>query len=292
MFIFGEIRDKVMAQEMVNELTKQGIVCGQHFVASENVFQLYVEDRESFAKARGYYEMVMGIKRPMEIDPEWKKIQRTPLGFVSKILIALSLLIFVFWKFGDDDIYLFLMISNGPGGTLDLLLSGEFWRIITPILIHFNFMHILFNLLWLKDLGSIIEAEKGSGYFTILVILSGVLSNLSQYFVKGPMFGGMSGVVYALLGHIWMYKRFNQSAKYSLPQKDVYMMVGWYFLCLFGLMGPIANIAHGVGLSVGMFMGISFGVKSSKSVNALEIAKFSSLALLFSIGTVVIESFK
>jgi len=35
----------------------------------------------------------------------------------------------------------------------------------------------------------------------------------------------------------------------------VILMIGWFFLCLSGMMGPIANTAHAVGLVAGIVWG-------------------------------------
>ena len=85
-------------------------------------------------------------------------------------------------------------------------LNGEpFWRLITPIFLHFGIVHFIFNSLWLSMLGSRIERLSGSIHLILLVLISGLVSNLAQFWWSGAAnFGGMSGVVYALLGYIWI----------------------------------------------------------------------------------------
>ena len=132
---------------------------------------------------------------------------------------------------------------------------GQLWRLITPIFLHFHVLHILFNMLWLKDLGTLIEIRLGRNYLLALVAAIGVISNLGQYYLTGPSFGGMSGVVYGLLGYIWMKGKFDPGSGFFLHPTTVAMMLIW--LC-FGFTGAmsIANGAHSVGLASGMAWGI------------------------------------
>ena len=121
--------------------------------------------------------------------------------------------------------------------------------------LHFGILHIAFNMLWLRDLGSMIEARKTSWLLLVMILVLAGTSNVAQYMVSGPNFGGMSGVVYGLLGFIWMQGRFNPTSKLSLQPQTVTFMIAWFFLCLSGLMGPIGNTAHAVGLGVGVAWG-------------------------------------
>ena len=73
--------------------------------------------------------------------------------------------------------------------------------------------------------------------------------------MSGPAFGGMSGVVYGLLGYIWMQGKFDPASKLSLEPQTVIFMIVWFFLCLFSLVGNVANTVHGVGLVVGIIWG-------------------------------------
>jgi GlpG protein len=121
--------------------------------------------------------------------------------------------------------------------------------------LHFNILHLLFNMLWLRDLGSMIEARKGSWMFLLLVLVLAGTSNVGQYLLSGPMFGGMSGVVYGLLGYIWMQSKFNPASGLSLQPQTVTMMILWFVLCLTGMVGHIANTVHAVGLAGGIAWG-------------------------------------
>ena len=133
--------------------------------------------------------------------------------------------------------------------------QGEVWRLVTPIFIHFGILHILFNMLWLRDLGVSIEFRLGSLKFLLMVLAIAILSNTVQYFYRGPSFGGMSGVVFGLFGYIWMRSKFDPESGFFLHPNTVFLMIGWFFICMTGYVGSIANMAHGVGLGVGMILG-------------------------------------
>lgn len=129
---------------------------------------------------------------------------------------------------------------------------GQVWRLMTPILVHFHFLHIFFNLLWLRDLGGMIEGRLGSRFFLLQVLGLAVVSNVAQYVVGGPTFGGMSGVVYGLLGYVWIRGRLDPALGLFLHSYTVAMMIIWFLVCLAGLVGNVANTAHAAGLAMGM----------------------------------------
>ncbi|MGC4030683.1 MAG: rhomboid family intramembrane serine protease [Tepidisphaeraceae bacterium] len=141
---------------------------------------------------------------------------------------------------------------------------GEVWRLFTPALLHGGFLHVLFNMMWMVDLGRRIEPVKGGGRFLLLILASALLSNLAQalWTVAVPwgdhyrLFLGMSGVVSALFGYAWMCGKFRPYERIFVTQHETGYMIGWLVICSFGLVGPIANAAHWGGLVVGMLLGI------------------------------------
>jgi GlpG protein len=136
--------------------------------------------------------------------------------------------------------------------SLSEIRSGQVWRLVTPIFIHYGVLHLVFNMWWLWDLGRIIEGRLGSLFLGAMVLATALLSNLAEFYWSGPSFGGMSGVVYALFGYLWIRGLLDSGWGLRLNSQIVLIMLAWLGLCMTGMLGSIANAAHVVGLLAGM----------------------------------------
>lgn len=129
------------------------------------------------------------------------------------------------------------------------------WRFVTPAFLHFSLLHIVFNLLWWWQLGGVIEKQHGKQRLFILFIFSAIASNLAQYYLVGPYFGGLSGVVYALVGYTWLYGLLNKQSRVNMPNAMFLILIGWLVLgFLDWLPAHVANYAHLLGLVSGLIV--------------------------------------
>lgn len=197
--------------------------------------------------------------------------RQTPVVFVCLALSILGTLL-VEWRFGWVHWYTFqdFYLRSTTEIEFSTLSSGfenrEYWRLLTPIFIHFGIFHLAFNGLWLWEFGRRIEKLAGSGHFLSLVLVVGVAANFSQYLWAGPtLFGGMSGVVYGLLGYLWMRHKLAPNPGLAIPRGIFGFLILWLVVGMSGLLGyffqiSIANAAHAGGLLVGAFLGATFGL--------------------------------
>ena len=158
--------------------------------------------------------------------------------------------------FSDMEAIAPLLISeNASGPTFVEVSQGQVWRLISPVFIHFGYLHLGFNLMVFFYFGRMIETRGGLLLFVSLFLVSGVLSNVAQYMVSHALFGGLSGVDYALFGYVWMKSRFDPFSGYFLSDQNVVFFMVWLVICFFGLMGDVANFAHLGGLITGVVWG-------------------------------------
>jgi GlpG protein len=147
-------------------------------------------------------------------------------------------------------------------------MGQQYWRLLTPAFLHFGWLHIVFNCLWLWELGSRVERVTGSMNMLGLFVVIALVSNASQYLFGGPgLFGGMSGVVYGLLGFAWVAPLIQPRWTIQPPTAIMLFMIGWLLACLLGLVevlgfGAIANAAHLGGLICGGVLGLILAAMS------------------------------
>ncbi|MFP6892482.1 MAG: rhomboid family intramembrane serine protease [Opitutales bacterium] len=213
--------------------------------------------------------------REETLRDRWQDRNRRP-GIMTMALIITCAATFFVSKMGENtepvgtfyiSEYVHLGAKDAPvylaatQTVLPEVMEGQVWRVITPIFLHFGFLHILFNMFWLHDLGSLIENRRGTGYFVAFILLAAIISNIAQYCVSGPSFGGMSGVVYGLFGYVWMKGKFDPGDGIEMNPSTVTIMLAWFALCFTGIFGHVANWAHAAGLAVGTLWGYASAMR-------------------------------
>ncbi|RLQ22408.1 rhomboid family intramembrane serine protease [Seongchinamella sediminis] len=218
---------------------------------------------------RGQVTIEPGDPRPVAASAsrfQWRQSPVTALFGLVSIVLFLALLL------GAPQQWLgwltFTPFEIRAGQLHFLPMGDQYWRLVTPIFLHFGWLHITFNTLWLWELGSKVERVTGSPNTLGLLLVIALVSNICQYQFGGPgLFGGMSGVVYGLLGFSWVAPLVQPRWVIQPARAIMLLMVGWLFLCLFGVVeflgfGAIANAAHLGGLVVGLALGAAFGLLS------------------------------
>lgn len=176
--------------------------------------------------------------------------QAGPVTFV----VALSILIVAglqfFWSM--NDMLAALMIT--PPGSSQLALDQP-WRLLSPALLHLSATHLFFNLFWWWYLAGRVELSLGGPTLLIIFLLTGVSANLLQWYTSGPLFGGLSGVVYGLFGFCAVYGWRRRSAL-NLPPALLGFMIAWLVLGYTDILWVnMANEAHLMGLISGLGLG-------------------------------------
>jgi GlpG protein len=191
--------------------------------------------------------------------------KKPAIGWLTGFFIGASVIVTLIAQFGEAPatrLFDFSKLYSYPGGTIDLVFSLEktyledhqWWRLFTPMLLHLGWLHLIFNMWWLKDFGTAIEQHESTWKLLLIVLVVNLLASFGEFFLGSPRFGGFSGVVYGLFGYLWIRGRYDPTYPVRLPRSTALWMMVWFVLCWSGFM-DIANIAHTVGLLVGGLWG-------------------------------------
>ena len=182
-------------------------------------------------------------------------------GWVTKSVVLICTFVFIYTSQGADPHTreLFLFFNN-----FEQLASFEqAWRWLSPALLHFGLIHFAFNMSAWWIFGGMVERAQSSARLVLLALVTAAISNLVQFAWVGDNFGGLSGVVYGVLGYLWFYQRFHPHPPFNLPQGFVVFMLLALALGFTGWLNT-ANQAHLSGLLCGCLMGYFYGVLDAK----------------------------
>lgn len=103
----------------------------------------------------------------------------------------------------------------------ELILQGQYWRLVTPMFLHASVLHILFNMYALYILGPGLERHYGGRRFLALYLLSGFAGNVLSFLLSSYPSLGASTAIFGLIGAemVFFYQNrqiFGQAARRAL----------------------------------------------------------------------------
>lgn len=174
-------------------------------------------------------------------------------GIVTLVIFIACWLVYIGSVLGfSRDI--FSVLHFYPALSFEAIIN-EPLRLLGPAFFHFSLLHIAFNTMWWWQLGGAIEKVFGKITLINLFLISTILSNIGQLIASGPNFGGLSGVVYAVVGFVWWIGWLAPEKGLSLSKPIIAFLVGWLLLGYVDIL-PInmANTAHTIGLISGCLL--------------------------------------
>jgi rhomboid protease GluP len=168
----------------------------------------------------------------------------------------------------------------GATGTVPIDRYGRIWTLLSANYLHGGIIHLIFNLMALRQIAPWAANEYGASRMFVIYTLGGVCGYVVSYLVGIPFTIGASAALCSLIGSLLYFGR-SRGGVYG---SNVYREVsGWVIsLFIFGLLFPgINNWAHGGGILGGMLCGKLLGYNDGKDEGALH----HGLALLCTAAT-------
>jgi len=147
--------------------------------------------------------------------------------------------------------------------------QGRWWTLLTAIYLHGGLLHILFNILWIRQLGPAVEEIYGPSRLVVIFTLSGIAGFVVSNSLGVPFTIGASGSIFGLLGAIVAFGR----ARGGAFGRMVLQQYGQWALVLFILgffMAGVNNWAHAGGFVGGFLSGLALEIAERRAETALD----------------------
>jgi GlpG protein len=140
------------------------------------------------------------------------------------------------------------------------LWDGAYWGYLTSAFIHYDQLHIIFNMYWLFILGDALEKRIGGIRMGLMVIAAAIVTSGFEFLVTEDTGLGFSGVLYCFFGFMWMTKSKYRSFEYVLTPHVIQVLGGWLFVCIILTQLEILNVGNAA-----HFSGAAFGIALGKA---------------------------
>lgn len=191
--------------------------------------------------------------------------------FVNHVIFITNLIIFTLCTLTDDLLYTYGRLS------LQQVMDGEWYRIITALFLHKDIAHISGNMIMLFLLGNVLEKEMGHVKYFILYFSSGILSCFTSLYFQSLRIAmgekitgsiGASGAIFGIMGgFLWVLWK-NQKRASNMSFVRILFLVCY---CLFGGLTKtrVDNAAHFGGLLAGFLIGVLIYRKKKEKKEAV-----------------------
>jgi rhomboid protease GluP len=183
------------------------------------------------------------------------------------------------------------LILLGASGAYPVFVLGMWWSVFTAGWLHGGVLHVLFNVLWIRNLGPSVADIYGPARMVIIYVVSSVVgftvsSLAGRYLWWLPILSGAeltvgaSAPIFGLLGAIVYYGRRSGSSIASRTGMQYALVLG-----VFGLIFPgVDNYAHAGGFAGGYLAGLLLDPLKPERVDHMVVAGVALLATLIALG--------
>ncbi|HLH03971.1 MAG TPA: rhomboid family intramembrane serine protease [Bryobacteraceae bacterium] len=211
------------------------------------------------------------LEVPVEVGADFARLLDwyAPTVFVSWIILAVNVVVFVSMLlsgFDPDRATLSKLLGWGADYGPATIGRGEWWRMVTSMFVHLGFMHVLFNMLVLVQIGPFMERLLGNVGMLIVYLVSGIAGALcslawNPYIVSAGASGAIFGLYGALIGFLVL--RRDSIPKAALANLMKGAVVFLIYNAVWGVLHSGTDLAAHIG---GLLGGLACGLAVSNPI--------------------------
>lgn len=228
-------------------------------------------------------------KKTEEENTKFEKVFKPKKIVITYILIGINIIMYLLSLFITNNFNAALIILGANNRTL--VLSGDYYRLITSAFLHGSLLHLLVNMYSLLVIGKEVETYLGKTKFLLIYLLSAFMGSLLSIVLHDNTIGiGASGAIFGLLGSLlyfgYHYRLYLAS---SLTSQIIPIII---LNLIFGFMTPgIDNACHIGGLIGGylstMIVGIEYKSTKSDTINGIIVYLLLVIFLFYALFNLV-----
>ncbi|KON87053.1 serine protease [Sporosarcina globispora] len=192
--------------------------------------------------------------------------------FFTYIFIFIQVAVFLFLEAMGGSTDTSTLIKYGAKFN-PLILEGEWWRFLTPIVLHIGLLHLLMNTLALYYLGSAVERVYGKLRFLFIYLAAGFGGTLASFIFSPTLSAGASGAIFGCFGALLYFGFIYPSLFFRTMGFNILVVLGINLAFGFTIPG-IDNAGH-IGGLIGGFLAtgiVHFPKKKRASLQFLFLA--------------------
>jgi rhomboid protease GluP len=195
----------------------------------------------------------------------------------------------LFGFLAPDSRVLFLL---GSSGGIPVFGYNRWWTVLSAGWLHGSLLHIIFNMMWVRDLGPAVAQMFGPGRMVIIYTVAGIsgffLSSFAYVFLPNLPFlsgagftVGASASVFGFLGALVYYGRRTGSSMLRAEAIRYALILGFFGFIMRG----VDNFAHAGGFLGGYLVSRYLDPLKPERIDHIVIALLCLLATLLAIAT-------
>ncbi|MDQ7723646.1 rhomboid family intramembrane serine protease [Bacillus halotolerans] len=178
------------------------------------------------------------------------------------LFIALQLVMFFLLEINGGSTNTETLVAFGAKEN-GLIAAGEWWRLLTPIVLHIGLAHLAFNTLALWSVGTAVERMYGSGRFLLIYLAAGITGSIASFVFSPYPSAGASGAIFGCLGALLYVAVSNRKMFLKTIGTNIIVII----LINLGFGFAVSNIdnsGHIGGLAGGFLAAAALGLPKAK----------------------------
>jgi membrane associated rhomboid family serine protease len=195
---------------------------------------------------------------------------KKPIPWITAIVCAVCIVLFIGIN-TEKDLDTWERYAKWGSYPTEEIWNGKLWGLITSNFLHVEFWHLIFNLFWFWDFGKKMEFGTSKKFYLLFILSASIISSAFEIIFAGESGIGLSGVVYAQFGFIYLSSKKSAYYKGLLAKTVTKLFVVWIPLGIVLTKFKIFNVGNAAHIG-GLLWGLLLAYCLTKEKKLIKVA--------------------